>query len=71
MQDEAHLVGVGRSARRAIAGELRFVTVDQVLGLAACAVERVVDMLGRALGQRGNDITDVRKREFRRTYAGV
>ncbi len=40
MQDEAHLVGIGRAARGAIAGQLGLVALDQVLGLAARAVER-------------------------------
>jgi len=44
---------------RHIAGELRLVALDQVLGLAARAVERVVDMLGRSVLKRGNDIADV------------
>lgn len=38
VQDQAHLVCVGRPARGAVAGELPFVTLDQVLGLAAGAV---------------------------------
>ena len=33
--------------------------LDQVFGLAARAVKRVVDMLGRAFGQRGDDVADI------------
>jgi hypothetical protein len=33
VQDEAHLVGIGRAARGAIAGQLGLVALDQVLGL--------------------------------------
>jgi hypothetical protein len=58
MQDEAHLVGIGRAARGAIAGQLGLVALDQVFGLAAHR-ERVVNVLGRAFCQRGDDIADV------------
>jgi hypothetical protein len=49
VQYQAHLIGIGRAARGAIAGELRLVALDQVLGLTTRAVERVIDVLGRSL----------------------
>jgi len=59
VQDQPHLVGVGRAARGAIAGELRLVAFDKVFGLTTRTVERIIDMLGRAFGQRSDDIADV------------
>ena len=47
VQDEPHLVGERAAAAGAVGGELGLVQLDQVLGLAAGAVERLVDMLGR------------------------
>ena len=44
VQDQPHLIGVGRAARGAIAGQLRLVALDEVLGPAARAVERIIDM---------------------------
>jgi hypothetical protein len=38
---------------------LGLVQLDQVLGLAALAVEGVVDVFGRASGQTGDDEADV------------
>lgn len=51
MQDQARLIGIGRAARGAVTGELGLVQLDQVLGLPARTVERVIDVLGRAFGQ--------------------
>ncbi len=59
MENEPHLVGIGRAARRSIALELRFVQLDEVLRLAARAIQRVVDPLGRAALERGDDEADV------------
>ena len=42
VQDEAHLIGDWRATRCAIGGKLRFVQLDQVLGLTARAIEAVV-----------------------------
>src|SRR5579872_7181764 len=42
MQHKAHLIGACRAATGAVGGELALVQLDQVLGLAACAIERVV-----------------------------
>jgi len=65
MQDQPHLVGIGQAAGGAIAGKLRLVHLDEVLGLAASAVERIVDVLGRATCQRGDDIADVHAQSAR------
>jgi hypothetical protein len=46
VQDQAHLIGIGRAARGAITGQLGLVPLDQVLGLPARAVKRIVDVLG-------------------------
>ena len=59
VEDEAHLVGVGRSARGAVAFQLGLVELDQVFGLTPGAVERVVDPLGTAVLERGDDEADV------------
>ena len=48
MEDEPHLVGDWRPARGAVAFQLCLVELDEVLGLAAGAIERVVDMFGAA-----------------------
>ena len=55
MQDEAHLM----AKRRAAAGAIGLVHLDQILGLAARAVEGVVDVLGRTGAEPGDDIADV------------
>jgi len=39
VQDEAHLVGIGRAARGAVAGELALVQLDQVLGAAPRTIQ--------------------------------
>ena len=48
VEDEPHLVGVGRAAGGPVTFELGLVQLDQILGLAARAIEDVVDMLGAA-----------------------
>ena len=48
VEDKADLVGERRAAAGAVGGELGLVQLDQVLGLSACAIETVVDPLGRA-----------------------
>src|SRR5580700_6934321 len=48
VEHEANLVGERRTAAGAVRGELRLVQLDQVLGLAARAIEAVIDPLGRA-----------------------
>ncbi len=69
MQHEAHLVGDGGTAGCAIGSELRLVELDQVLGLATRAVEAFVNLLGRAVFERGDDEADV-EAECRRFDAG-
>ena len=59
VQHEADLIGDGGTAGRAIGSELRLVQLDQVLGLAARAIEAVVDPFGRAVLEVGDDEADV------------
>jgi hypothetical protein len=69
VQDEAHLIGDRRPTRRAIGGELRFVQLDQVLGLTARAIKVVVKPFRRAMREIGDDEADV-EAEPRRLDAG-
>jgi hypothetical protein len=59
MEHETDLVGERRTATGAIGGELRFMQLDQILGLAARAIQAVVDPLGRADIEAGDDEADV------------
>src|SRR6202035_1237696 len=69
MEHETDLVGERRTATGAIGGELRLVHLDQILGLAARAIQAVVDPLGRADIEAGNDEADV-EAEHRRLDTG-
>ena len=69
VQDEAHLIGDWRATRCAIGGKLRFVQLDQVLGLTARAIEAVVKPFRRAVREIGDDEADV-EAEPRRLDAG-
>ncbi|ESX08302.1 hypothetical protein X768_22825 [Mesorhizobium sp. LSJC265A00] len=55
MQGEADLVGDGRTAVGAVGGKLALVDLVQVLGLAAGAFDHVVEVLGRATVENGDD----------------
>ena len=68
MEDEPHLIGPWSAAGGAVGSELRLVQLDQVLGLTALAIERVVDEFGRPGRQAGDDETDV-EAECERAYA--
>ena len=46
VENEADLIGERRTAAGAIGGELCLVQLDQILGLAARAIQAVVDPLG-------------------------
>lgn len=59
VEDEAHLVGIGGSARGAIALQLGLVELDEVFGLATSTIERVVDVLGATKLDRGDDEADI------------
>ena len=59
MENEADLIGEWRAAAGAIGRELALVQFDQVLGLTAGAVEDLVDVLGCACSEAGNDEADV------------
>ena len=69
MEHETDLVGERRTATGAIGGELRLMQLDQILGLAARAIQAVVDPLGRADIEAGDDETDV-EAELRRLNTG-
>ena len=53
------MIGERRTAAGAIGGELRLMQLDQVFGLAARAIQTVVDPLGRAEIEVGDDEADV------------
>jgi hypothetical protein len=59
MQHEAHLIGECGAATGAIGSKLALVQLDQVLGLPACTVERVVEPLGASALQVGDHVADV------------
>ena len=59
VEDEANLIGERRAATGAVGGKLGLVQLDQVLGLAARTIEAVVDPLGRADAQVGDDIANI------------
>jgi hypothetical protein len=59
VQDEADLVGKSRPARRAITGKLCLAPLDQVLGLTARAIKRVIEISGIPIGETGDDKADV------------
>ena len=66
VQDEAYLVGRRSVAGGAVRGELGLVQLDQVLGLAAGAVDLLVEVVRIAV-ERGDAIADVgRLREVAR-----
>src|ERR1039457_48963 len=69
MKHETDLVGERRTATGAIGGELRLVQLDQILSLAARAIQAVVDPLGRADIEAGDDEADV-EAELRRLNTG-
>ena len=52
MQDETDLIGDGALARGAVGGQLGLVHLDQVLGLAADAVDVLLEMPGLSLDLR-------------------
>lgn len=59
MENEADLIGKRRTAAGAIGGKLCLMQLDQILGLAARAIQAVVDPLGRADIEAGDDEADV------------
>ena len=65
VENEADLIGERRTATGAIGGKLCLMQLDQVFGLAARAIQTVVDPLGRADIEAGDDETDV-EAELRR-----
>src|SRR6478736_2220421 len=69
MEHETDLVGERRTATGAIGGELRLMQLDQILGLAARAIQAVVDPLGRADIEACDDEADV-EAEHRRLNTG-
>src|ERR1035437_8337847 len=69
MEHETDLVGERRTATGAIGGELRLWQLDQILSLAARAIQAVVDPLGRADIEASDDEADV-EAELRRLNTG-
>ena len=63
------MIGERRTATGAIGGKLRLMQLDQIFGLAACAIQAVVDPLGRADIEAGDDEADV-ETELRRLNTG-
>ena len=59
VQNEAELIGKRRAAAGAVRSGLRFVLLDQILGLPARAIDRRVNVLSIAIFQRGDHISDV------------
>ena len=55
MQEQAKLVGLGRMAGSAIGGEVVLPGLDVVLGLAAGAIEPLVEVLGAPGFEIGDD----------------
>jgi hypothetical protein len=47
VEDQAHLIGQRAATAGAVGGGLGLVRFDQILGLAAAAVEGLIDVLGR------------------------
>ena len=58
VQHEPHLIGRRAVTGGAIGGQLHLMRLDQVLGLAAFAIDRLIKML-RLAGQRGDDVADI------------
>lgn len=59
------LVGERRTTAGAIGGELRLMQLDQILGLAARAIQADVDPLGRTDIEAGDDEADVEAKHGR------
>src|SRR5258708_37350051 len=59
MEHETDLVGERRTAPGAVGGELRLMQLDQILGLAARAIQTVVDHFARAEMEAGDAEADV------------
>ena len=55
MKEEAELVGLGLVAGGAVRGEVVFPRLDMVLGLAARAIEPLIEMLGATTLEVGDD----------------
>ena len=70
VQEEPHLVGERRAAAGAIGRELALVQLDQVLGLAAGAVEAGIEPLGRTGRDVGDDVADVETKPRRLDACG-
>ena len=59
MHHKADLVGERGTATGAVGSELRLVQLDQIFGLAARAIQAVVDPFRRADVETGDDEADV------------
>ena len=70
MQNKPHLIGERRTTGSAVRRQLAFVQFDQIFHLSARAIERVVDMFWRAIGDVGDDVADIQP-QFRCFDAGA
>ena len=59
VENKTDLIGERRTAAGAIGGELGLMQLDQVLGLAARAIQAVIDPLGRTRFEAGDDEADI------------
>ena len=59
MQNKPHLIGKRRTTGSAVRRQLALVQFDQIFHLSARAIERVVDMFGRAIDDVGDDVADI------------
>jgi hypothetical protein len=55
MKEEAELVGLGLVAGGAVSAEVVFPRLDMVLGLAARAIEPLIEVLGATTFEVGDD----------------
>jgi hypothetical protein len=70
MEEEPHLIGERRPAGGAIRGQLTLVQFDQIFHLATRAIERVIDMFGRATCDLGDHLANIEP-QFSRFDAGA
>ncbi len=68
MEDETHLVGNRALAGGAVGGELHFVHLDQVLGLAADAIDVLVEVASLGYGLNSVPSMMVRRYNLRQPW---
>jgi len=70
VQNKPHLIGERCTTGSAVRRQLALVQFDQIFHLSARAIERVVDMFWRAIGDVGDDVADIQP-QFRCFDAGA